>query len=403
MIDLKVFRDDNGTPANPNDDFIPVYVSGDANGNGVLDPGETWIFTSKNVPGAQSTVPAGTIANTVTVQARCVTTGVPGCVSGTTVADTAMNRVTSNGTPNGPSIHIQKTVSGAVLAVGSTVTWTYLVSNPGKVQLTITQLVDDNATPDDATDDFTPAYVSGDVNGNGKLDPGEIWTFTATGPVLLGSHTNHVVVQASPATGSPVADDATATYLGTTGIRIKKAVNALDPLHPTADEEADVSPGRSFSVGTPLVYTYRVFGDSALPITISSLHDVQGNFDPVYVSGDTNLNGKLDFGEVWLYTSAGVKQLTAVAGTSSDTATVTGTNGAPLSASDVAWVTGTPTRLILHKAINAPDPAHPTYFDDADTHPASTCRSARPSPSPSQSPSRAARRSRASSSPMRRR
>ena len=41
--------------------------------------------------------PTAPYANTVTVEARCVTTGVPGCVSGTTVADTAVNRVTGSG------------------------------------------------------------------------------------------------------------------------------------------------------------------------------------------------------------------------------------------------------------------------------------------------------------------
>ena len=63
----------------------------------MLDVGETWHFTSQGVAGATSTAPDGTVANTVTVQAFCVSTGVPGCVSGTTVADTAVNRVTGSG------------------------------------------------------------------------------------------------------------------------------------------------------------------------------------------------------------------------------------------------------------------------------------------------------------------
>ncbi len=134
--------DDNGTPSNPADDFLPRYVSGDTNANGKLDIGETWVFTSQGVPGAMSTAPATTVANTVTVQARCVTTGVPGCVSGKTVADTAVNRIT--GTPIG--ITIKKAINavdplhptldeeadsptGPVLAVGAPIVWTYRVSN----------------------------------------------------------------------------------------------------------------------------------------------------------------------------------------------------------------------------------------------------------------------------------
>ena len=38
-------RDDAGTPGNPFDDFTPVYVHGDTNGDGLLDPGEVWLYT----------------------------------------------------------------------------------------------------------------------------------------------------------------------------------------------------------------------------------------------------------------------------------------------------------------------------------------------------------------------
>ena len=102
---------------------------------------------------------------------------------------------------------------------------------------------------------------------------------------------------------------------------------------------------------------------------MSSCTTSTGNFIAKYVSGDANGNGKLDYGEVWLFTSAGVAPLTLGVGTFKDTATVTGTNGSPLSASDDAYVTGAPTQLVLVKAINAFDPAHPSYFEDANTAP----------------------------------
>ncbi|MDJ0844600.1 DUF7507 domain-containing protein [Crocosphaera sp.] len=38
---------------------------------------------------------------------------------------------------------------------GDIITFTYEVTNTGNVDLTIDDLVDDNATPDDPTDDFT--------------------------------------------------------------------------------------------------------------------------------------------------------------------------------------------------------------------------------------------------------
>ena len=41
-------KDDNGTPTNLTDDFFANYVSGDT-GNGLLDPGETWVFDKSGV------------------------------------------------------------------------------------------------------------------------------------------------------------------------------------------------------------------------------------------------------------------------------------------------------------------------------------------------------------------
>ena len=61
-------RDDNGTPANPADDFNATFVGGDADADGLLDVTETWTFTASRIatPGqytntgtATGTPPAG--------------------------------------------------------------------------------------------------------------------------------------------------------------------------------------------------------------------------------------------------------------------------------------------------------------------------------------------------------
>src|SRR6185503_5532900 len=48
-LSVTSIRDDAGTPANPADDFSPLYVSGDANANNLLDAAEVWLFTSTGV------------------------------------------------------------------------------------------------------------------------------------------------------------------------------------------------------------------------------------------------------------------------------------------------------------------------------------------------------------------
>lgn len=42
-----VVSDDNGTPDDTSDDFTPSYLSGD-NGDGLLEPGETWLYEAKD-------------------------------------------------------------------------------------------------------------------------------------------------------------------------------------------------------------------------------------------------------------------------------------------------------------------------------------------------------------------
>lgn len=70
---------------------------------------------------------------------------------------------------------------GLPVALGGPVVLTYLISNPGTTSLQIVSILDDNATPLDPSDDFTPVYVGGDTNHNQLLDPGEVWLYTAAG------------------------------------------------------------------------------------------------------------------------------------------------------------------------------------------------------------------------------
>jgi hypothetical protein len=44
VLTVTRFDADAGTPGNESDDFLLTYQSGDANGNGFLDPGETWTY-----------------------------------------------------------------------------------------------------------------------------------------------------------------------------------------------------------------------------------------------------------------------------------------------------------------------------------------------------------------------
>jgi hypothetical protein len=68
------------------------------------------------------------------------------------------------------------TPTGPQVAEGSTLTFTYVVTDPGDVAVQNVVLTDNQLG---LITSFT-----GDTNGDGNLDPGETWTYTATAPAL---------------------------------------------------------------------------------------------------------------------------------------------------------------------------------------------------------------------------
>ncbi|MAE63905.1 MAG: hypothetical protein CMJ18_06495, partial [Phycisphaeraceae bacterium] len=111
--------------------------------------------------------------------------------------------------------------TGPTLEPGTPVTWSYLVSNPGNVPLSITEIVDDAGTPGDTGDDLTPAPVEvggfnvGDTNMDGLLDLDETWQFTADGVAASGPFTNTgSITVTDPGTGTSISDGDPTNHLG---------------------------------------------------------------------------------------------------------------------------------------------------------------------------------------------
>ncbi len=367
-------RDDAGTPDDSTDDFTPVYLSGDDNGNDMVDPGETWLYTSAGV--RDYAVVEGTYRNLAVLVAEdeagnVVTDDDPNVHTGTRPAFIDIEKAVNAANPLSPSAaEDADTAPGVTVQAGSTVIWTYLVRATGAEAMTITAIWDDNGTPGDDTDDIdlSGAYVSGDANGNGVLDVGELWLYRLSGSAVIGAFVNVGYVEGT-LVGDPsvtVSDMDAAHYLGSTGIRVEKAINAADPTSPTSAEDADSAPGPTLVVGTPVVWTYLVFGESALPLSGVVVTDSEG-FTPVYRSGDDG-NGLLEFGEVWLFTSDGVVTYSVVDGPYLNTATVTAlSDGVGVTDTDPNHHTGVTPGVDVEKAVNAVDPLNPSVYEDADT------------------------------------
>lgn len=109
-------------------------------------------------------------------------------------------------TPTGPVIEIPST--------GTTVTWTYVVTNPGNVPLANVVVTDDNGTPSNPADDFQPEFMGGDEDGDGRLAPDESWQYLATGEARVGLYGNLAQATGVAFTGDMTQDRDPSHYFG---------------------------------------------------------------------------------------------------------------------------------------------------------------------------------------------
>ncbi|MDD1608678.1 MAG: hypothetical protein LUQ18_09330, partial [Methylococcaceae bacterium] len=106
------------------------------------------------------------------------------------------------------------------VVAGHSIGWEYTVTNTGNVSLSNVNVKDNNGTSTTA-DDFSAiavldshAHNVGDVNGDGKLNPGEHWQFSASGIAVAGNYSN--IGTASGKIGTTtVTDSDSSSYCGT--------------------------------------------------------------------------------------------------------------------------------------------------------------------------------------------
>jgi hypothetical protein len=283
--------DDNGTPGNAADDFNATYSSGDTNSNGQLDVGETWTYT------ASRTVVAGQTTRS-------------GKAVGTANSTTVNSSDAANYFGSVPGIGIETRVSlldadsapGPTLAAGGNATFVYLLTNTGNIILSNVAVTDNNGTPGNGADDFNPAFAGGDSNSNNLLDVGETWTFSATRTVVAGQYSSVSTTTAEDSIGQPANSTDPVNYFGSApAINLQTSVNG---------DDADSPPGPSFAAGSSVTFEYVLTNTGNVPLANAMITDDNGtpgdvgdNFNPTYLSGDSNSNNLLDLGETWTFTA----------------------------------------------------------------------------------------------------
>lgn len=92
---------------------------------------------------------------------------------------------------------------GLTIRQGNPVALSYSVRNTGQTLMGAIQLVDNAGTVNPA-DDIAPTYASGDLNGNGFIEPTETWIYTAKGHDEPGGHITGATISATPFDGNGV-------------------------------------------------------------------------------------------------------------------------------------------------------------------------------------------------------
>ena len=224
-----------------------------------------------------------------------------------------------------PLIDVVKTASPLALPAGAgPVTYTYTLRNIGTVPVTDITMVGDTCSP--------IVRVSGDTNGNNKLEVNETWVHTCV-KTLPATHTN-TVVATGWANGISAVDIASATVV--VGVPI------IPPLiHVVKKPNLFTVP-----IGGTVTYTYTVTNPGTAPLSNVSISDDKCTGLPGRVAGhpgDLNKNNLLESNEAWSFTcQSRLFQTTVNTGTAEGTA-----NG--LTARDFALATVVVTIPILPK------------------------------------------------------
>ncbi|MEL4305523.1 DUF7507 domain-containing protein, partial [Methanococcoides cohabitans] len=138
---------------------------------------------------------------------------------------------------------------GLELLAGTTVEWTYEVTNTGDLPLQNVAVSDNDSTVD-------PLYVSGDFNENEILDSGEVWLYNATGMTKEGQYSNIGDVTAFHGSTMLYAEDLS-HYFGVTET-VFEALPSIDLEKHTNGHDNDTAPGLDILAGSAVEWTYHV-------------------------------------------------------------------------------------------------------------------------------------------------
>ena len=263
-------------------------ISGDINGNNWLDAAEVWAYAVSYTIQASNPNP---LVNTGTVRGRDSDNQL--------VTATASHTTTLSGFA--PVLYVDKD-GPAAARIGQTVVFTFNVINLtepaikkfGLDIVAIAAVLGDGSTISDisVSDDVAGpgSYVSGDFNGNNKLDGGERWGYTAS----------YTILDTDP---DPLINTVTVTGLDQEGDGLTGYDSfSTSIIHTAALNLRKIAPVIA-TAGETTVFTFAV--SHTADSDGSPVHDLAVSDSlagsAYYIGGDINGNLLLDANETWVY------------------------------------------------------------------------------------------------------
>ena len=303
---------------------VTIFI--DSNSNGVLDAGERSTVTSDGTgtPGNEGplgsysffgvgtgitvrideVVPAGATQTTGDFETVIIPSNA--AVGSTIVVDPIGNFIPR------PDITIVKSVRDVdgdttdpvVNAAGDIVTYLISITNTGNITLTGENVSDTLVALVTKVDENSDTFNDGDLNLNGAFDPGETFLFTAQYTVTQADMDNN-------GGGDGDLDNIATVTTNQTGPENDDAVVPLvyDPNFTVVKTAISITGGTGLngldgadSDGDIVNYTITVTNTGNITLTGYSISDPNAA-NLLLVSGDTDLDGDLDVGEIWNYTA----------------------------------------------------------------------------------------------------
>ncbi len=267
------------TPTDTLPDGTTATLTGPATDTGqagVLDPGETWEFTT-TYTATQTVIDAGALlTNRVSV-----VTAETGADPQVAIAETEVKAE--------PALAVSKEVDLASLSAPGTLAYTITVANTGNTSLT-------GVAPVDTLPDGTVGVLTGPVTDTGTagvLDVTEVWTYNISYPVgqsvidAGAALVNTVAVVSNETGATPVTDTASTDVTAEPSFTVAKTVDKA-------------------TVSAPEVLSYTVILQNTGNVTLTNIaaNDQLSNGTLLSLTGpvaDTGIAGALDVGETWQY------------------------------------------------------------------------------------------------------